>query len=264
MIYIWQIYMTDYIWLLYNRFQTLEKVKESQNVKKWKWLCLYKNWLKHITDALVYTWPLLALHQLQVFLLRRLRELDPMQINVLGEKRNHLSEALPQSNLQWSFLVGPTHTKRNHPSTKKMVKEVINHHSYQPMLQQKEDKILLVLNDGVLQKCPVLTRRCYFKLKRRKQKRCWKLNVTSPICMKWLEAVWRTLPFRLPSWGAPAWFLSRGKRAPIPFQSPSRLETASTFQSQGRSWDLPYNLQCSANHAINLWPTQPTPDPEAF
>ena len=92
-----------------------------------------------------------------------------MQINVLGEKRNHLSEALPQSNLQRCFLVGPTHTKRNHPSTKKMVKEVI---SYQPMLQQKEDKILLVLNDGVLQKCPVLTRRCYFKLKRRKQKRC--------------------------------------------------------------------------------------------
>ena len=95
-------------------------------------------------------------------------------------------------------------------------------------------------------------------------KKCWKLNVTSPICMKWLEAVWRTLPFRLPSWGAPAWFLSRGKRAPIPFQSPSRLETASTLQSRGQSWDLPYNLQCSANHAINLWPTQPTPDPEAF
>ena len=140
MIYIWQIYMTDYIWLLYYIFQTLEKVKESQNVKKWKWLCLYKNWLKHITDALVYTWPLLALHQLQVFLLRRLRELHPMQLNVLGKKRNHLSEALPQSNLQRCFLVGPTHTKR----------------------------------------------------------------------------------------------------------------------------DLPYNLQCSANHAINLWPTQPTPDPEAF
>merc|ERR1719341_1122674 len=93
--------------------------------------------LQMLLELLKGDLPLALHHQLQVFQLCRLRELHPMQLNVLSKKCKHLSVTLTQSNLQRRFLVVLTHTKRIHP-----------------MFQQKEDKILLVLNDGVLQKCP--------------------------------------------------------------------------------------------------------------